>query len=131
MKALSIRQPWAFLIAHGLKDLENRDWETHYRGPLLIHAGKTLADDAFLSCQTLLNRIPGVRAQLEALGGITVGELKAQCGGIVGRAELVDCVEESTSPWFVGRFGFVLENPQPLPFLPLRGQLGIFEVRYP
>ena len=131
MKALSIRQPLAFLIAHGLKDLENRDWETHYRGPLLIHAGKTLADDAFLSCQTLLNRIPGVRAQLEAMGGITLGELKAQCGGIVGEVQLVDCVEESPSPWFFGRYGFVLTNAAPLNFLPLRGQLGVFEVLYP
>jgi ASCH domain len=131
MKALSVRQPWAWLIVHGLKPLENRNWETHYRGPLLIHAGKTLTDEDFLDCQALLNRIPDARARLEAIGGITLGELRAQCGGIVGRAELVACVRHSDSPWFVGRYGFVLENATPLPFLPLRGQLGLFEVRYP
>mgnify|MGYP002359850962 FL=1 len=38
MKALSIRQPWAGLIIHGYKDIENRDWPTRYRGPLLVHA---------------------------------------------------------------------------------------------
>jgi hypothetical protein len=41
MRALSIRQPWAWLIVHGFKPVENRDWATDYRGPLAIHAGKT------------------------------------------------------------------------------------------
>ncbi|HHY88739.1 MAG TPA: ASCH domain-containing protein, partial [Chloroflexi bacterium] len=40
MKALSVRQPWAWLIAQGYKTVENRTWATNYRGPLLIHAGK-------------------------------------------------------------------------------------------
>jgi len=42
MKAILIRQPWAWLIVHGYKDVENRTWSTKYRGPILIHAGKTL-----------------------------------------------------------------------------------------
>lgn len=49
-------------------------------------------------------------------------------GGIVGSVEIMDCVGNSVSPWFVGRHGFVLRDPQPLPFRPLRGQLGFFEV---
>ncbi len=40
MKALSIRQPWAWLIANGYKDIENRSWRTNFRGEFLIHAGK-------------------------------------------------------------------------------------------
>lgn len=40
MKALTIRQPWASLIAHGVKTIETRSWSTEYRGPLAIHAGK-------------------------------------------------------------------------------------------
>lgn len=40
MRALTIRQPWASLIAAGVKTLETRSWSTRYRGPLLIHAGK-------------------------------------------------------------------------------------------
>jgi hypothetical protein len=43
MRALTIRQPWAWLIVHGHKDLENRTWCTSYRGPLLIHAAGTMA----------------------------------------------------------------------------------------
>ena len=40
MKALTIRQPWASLIASGVKTIETRSWRTSYRGPLAIHAGK-------------------------------------------------------------------------------------------
>ena len=40
MKALSIRQPWAWLIVNGHKDIENRSWPTRFRGPVLIHAAK-------------------------------------------------------------------------------------------
>src|ERR1051326_1498970 len=40
VKALSVRQPWAWLIIYGGKDIENRDWPTSHRGPTLIHAGK-------------------------------------------------------------------------------------------
>jgi hypothetical protein len=39
MKALTIRQPWASLIALGVKHIETRSWSTRYRGPLAIHAG--------------------------------------------------------------------------------------------
>jgi hypothetical protein len=45
MKVLSIRQPWAFLIVNGHKNIENRDWLTAYRGPVLIHAGKQWDED--------------------------------------------------------------------------------------
>ena len=49
-------------------------------------------------------------------------------GGIVGSVEIVDCVTESASPWFVGRYGFVLRDPKPLPFTQWKGQLGFFDV---
>lgn len=51
-----------------------------------------------------------------------------QRGGVVGEAELVDCVRESESPWFVGEYGFVLRNVKPLPFTPCAGALGFFRV---
>ncbi|TWH45918.1 ASCH domain-containing protein [Sporomusa sp. KB1] len=40
MKALTILQPWASLIAYGAKRIETRNWVTKYRGPIAIHAGK-------------------------------------------------------------------------------------------
>lgn len=39
MKALSVRQPWAWLIVNGYKDIENRDWSTQQRGRIWIHTG--------------------------------------------------------------------------------------------
>jgi hypothetical protein len=47
MKALSVRQPWARAIVTGLKPIENRTWQTNYRGPLLIHAGQRDDPDGF------------------------------------------------------------------------------------
>ena len=38
MKAITIRQPWASLIVHGIKDIENRSWQTNFRGRVLIHS---------------------------------------------------------------------------------------------
>lgn len=49
MKVLSIRQPWAWLICAGYKDVENRDWRTNYRGRILIHAPKKIESIAILS----------------------------------------------------------------------------------
>lgn len=49
-------------------------------------------------------------------------------GGVVGVAEVTNCVTESESPWFFGEYGFVLDNAQPLPFMPCKGQLGFFEI---
>lgn len=40
MRALTLHQPWASLIAVGAKSIETRSWRTNYRGPLAIHAGK-------------------------------------------------------------------------------------------
>jgi hypothetical protein len=45
MKALSIRQPWAWLIVHGVKDVENRTWRTNFRGRFLVHAGMRFDED--------------------------------------------------------------------------------------
>jgi hypothetical protein len=51
-------------------------------------------------------------------------------GGIVGYATLTDVVTHSESSWFSGeyQYGFVLTNAATLPFIPLRGQLGLFNV---
>lgn len=42
MKAITLTQPWATLVAIGAKRIETRSWSTNYRGPLAIHAGKGL-----------------------------------------------------------------------------------------
>lgn len=49
-------------------------------------------------------------------------------GGIVGSIEITDCVMRSESRWFIGPIGFVLRDPQPLPFVACSGRLGFFDV---
>ena len=39
MKVLTLKQPWATLVAEGIKEYEFRSWKTNYRGKILIHAG--------------------------------------------------------------------------------------------
>ena len=116
---LSIRQPWAWAILHAGKDVENRDWTTRVRGRVLVHASKGCTRDEWTDAAYSIARIANELA---------VPELKAlDRGGIVGSIDIVNCVEDSASPWFVGKYGFVLANPRPLPFTTCKGQLGFFE----
>ena len=128
MKALSIRQPWATLILHGHKDIENRSWATRQRGPVLIHASKGMTryewEDAMTFAGPMLRAIYTLDEAFDELFAFK----NQQRGGIVGVMDIVDCVSSSESPWFMGDFGFVLANVRPLPFTPLNGSLGFFEV---
>lgn len=117
MKALSIRQPWAWLVVNGHKDVENRDWPTNYRGRLVIHTGAKVDEDAVDAYQLA-----------ESLG-ITIPPLSSlPRGGIVGMVELVDTVRESSSPWFTGPVGFALDIPVEWPLSPMPGSLYLFDV---
>jgi hypothetical protein len=51
VKALSILQPWASLIAIGAKQYETRSWQTTYRGPIAIHASKRIGPRGRDFCQ--------------------------------------------------------------------------------
>lgn len=121
---LSIRQPWAWLILCGWKDVENRTWPTKIRGTVLIHAaaGCTIREhDEAMLWIARNNRIP-----------LRFGDIPRRSldrGGIVGSVEIVDCVTESESPWFVGPYGFVLKNAKPLPFMRCRGKLGFYRLK--
>lgn len=119
MKALSIRQPWAWLIIHGGKDIENRSWHTKLRGRFLVHASKGMTkkewSDAVVFCNEHRLVLPPHWSRL-------------QRGGIIGSVDLVDSVDTSDSPWYMGQKAFVLRDPQPLPFAPLKGRLQFFEV---
>lgn len=116
MKVLVVRQPWAWLIVNGFKDIENRSWSTRYRGPLLIQASANLPPKRTLEADCEWARTRGARLP---------GEFET--GGIVGIVQLKDCVTRSSSPWFSGPIGWVLSNPEKLDFAPLKGQLGLFD----
>ena len=129
MKALSVRQPWAWLIVHRYKDVENRVWYTTYRGPVLIHASKGLTRREYDECALFMARVAGPPPSPALAHIILPGFGQLERGGIVGRANIVDCVEWSASPWFVGPFGFVLGEREALPFRECKGALGLFEVQ--
>src|SRR5262245_15118449 len=80
LKILSIRRPWAYLITRGSKNIENRVWPTKYRGPLLIQASLTIDREACREHKLFSEEL--------------------ETGGVVGMAEIVDCVTEHHSRWF-------------------------------
>jgi ASCH domain len=116
MKALSIRQPWAWLIVHGFKPVENRTWPTPQRGEVLIHAGLVFDTEGLSS---VLHAFPELRPKLPQ---------QYELGGIVGVATITDCVQTHASRWFTGPYGFVMADPRPLPFARWPGKLSFFEI---
>ena len=112
MKALTVQQPWAGLIAVGVKDVENRSRRTPYRGPLLIHAGVSRDREA----------------DLQRIGGAE--PLCTARGVLLGTVELVDVVRDSASPWAVsGQWHWLLRGAVLLGRpVPCRGQLGLWDV---
>ncbi len=124
MKALTIRQPWAWAIIHAGKDIENRSWRTHHRGALAVHAAKGLTRREYEEFAQFYNRLRKNRSRLPTLPPME--ELPR--GAIIGKVHLADCVEQSRSPWFFGDFGFVLERPKAIKARPWTGKLGFFDV---
>lgn len=106
-KALSVKQPWASLIMFGFKDVENRSWATKRRGSIWIASTATPASPDL--CPKDSN----------------VGPL----GVVLGSVEIVDCVQDSDSPWAIpGQWHWVLANPQPLRDpIPAKGRLGFWD----
>ena len=118
MKTLSIRQPWAWLIVYGGKDIENRSRRTNFRGRFLVHASQGMTRQEY-------NMATWIAGPL----GVTITPFEELLrGGIIGSVELVDCLEDSSSPWYMGEKGYLLRDPRPLPFVPHKGQLGFFDV---
>jgi hypothetical protein len=114
MQALSVRQPWAWAVVAGYKDVENRPRRTNFRGPLLIHAGVELDPDGFrfLWEMGLYRALPDDLLQ----------------GGLVGMVEVVDCTRSYESEWaFPGQWHWVLAKPREFKnVLPCSGHLGMF-----
>ncbi|VWD49752.1 hypothetical protein BLA17378_08633 [Burkholderia aenigmatica] len=127
MKALSIRQPWAWLIVQGFKDIENRTWPTRFRGRVLIHASKGMTKAEYEDVDDYLVLSADDDARMLELPDR--GDLLR--GGIVGVATITDCVlpAHRKSPWHMeGQFGFQLADAKPVPFVECKGALGFFDV---
>lgn len=109
MKALSIKQPWASMIARGEKTIETRTWRTKYRGPLLIVSSKK----------------PAIKGLPAGMAMVVV--------------DLVDCrpmtrgadEEAARCDVYPGAHAWVLENVREIPSFPVKGCLGFYEVELP
>lgn len=128
--AISIRQPWAHAIVHGWKDIENRKWNTSHRGLVCIHASaynrRNFAEDWAGYAETLSDFVRP-REDHDMVG---VTEQDMTFGAIIGVARIVDATMHHQSPWFFGKYGFVLADQQILKEpIALKGALGFFEWR--
>lgn len=121
MKAISVRQPWAWLLFHG-KRVENRDWYCGHRGVLGIQAALKMTryeyDDA---CDFVYRFDPVLAKSIPSRDSLVYGAM-------LGSVLMTDCVTEHSSPFFLGQFGHVYTDPRLLALpVPRRGQLGIWD----
>lgn len=124
MRCLSVRQPWAWLLIFGGKNIENRDWYTGHRGPLAIHAAKGMTKVEYYSAIDFVSRFDRATAMRVPYWDSP----RLVRGAIIGTVDQVDCVGVSDSPWFQGKFGHVYTNPRPLEVpAPANGQLGFWD----
>lgn len=122
MKAISVRQPWAWLIVRGDKDIENRSWKTKFRGEFLVHASMGFDRKGY---EWLINNAKALGIDVRSIP--FAGDFER--GAIVGKATIADCVTKSDSPWFFGPVGFVLEKAEAFDKpIPCKGRLGFFDV---
>jgi hypothetical protein len=89
MKAITICQPYASLIARGYKQYETRSWATRYRGPIAIHAG---ISDAYLRDYYVLEILPeGWTIETNPPFSDLMMAIDLPFGAIIATAELVEC----------------------------------------
>ncbi|MDP4158206.1 MAG: ASCH domain-containing protein [Bacillota bacterium] len=132
MKAISLLQPWASLIAIGAKKIETRSWATKYRGPLAIHASKGFPK--------LLRELCNTQPFKAILSKAGFDSDKLPLGKIIATCNLVDCIKMTPefiqtvkSPeldfgvYAVGRYAWILEDVKQLEKqIPAKGALSIW-----
>ncbi len=125
MKTLTIKQPWAHLIASGVKDIEIRSWKTNHRGKIYIHASAKSAHgngDVSEYLNYYWKHIPQtIQFQLQS------GQLHT--AAIIGEVEIIDCVQEHNSVWAdEDCWNWVLANPvmYDKPILSVKGALFLW-----
>ena len=128
MKVLTIKQPFATLIAEGLKEYEFRTWKTKYRGEFLIHAGKSIDEKAMKKFEQY--------------------HLEYPIGCIIAKANLTDCIKidddvrkvlqeknslvysHAINDIYWDGYGFKSENVEKIEPIPVNGKLSFWEYEY-
>jgi hypothetical protein len=127
--ALSIKQPWATLVAYGLKTIEIRRWPTARRGRILIHAARE-ADDWEGAWAALP---PELHDAAKLVGGLIGSCELTGCIAYRGReAFLADQAKHLNDPdWFEPPvlYGFAIAHPKPLPFRAYPGWVRFFPIK--
>jgi hypothetical protein len=146
MKALTIKQPWATLIATGAKRVETRSWSSRYRGLLAVHAGAGFPK-------------LGQRASLDSAFAIEIANDPLPLGAVIATCRLVSCIptrglqqnrviamdpetrcadfvmtdeERNFGDYAEGRWAWLLADVKPLPVpIPARGRLGLWNWELP
>lgn len=123
--ALAIRQPWAWAVVAGVKDIENRTEYAVRSGGMkprriAVLASKGMTRDEYEDASFFM-RERGVRCPAPAM---------LLRGGIIGSVDVVDIVKKHDSPWWMPpNRGLVLANAEPCDLIPAVGQLGYFQWR--
>ncbi|MGR6921226.1 hypothetical protein ACU635_43880 [[Actinomadura] parvosata] len=122
MKALTVHNPWAWAIAHGGKDVENRGRATRHRGELAIHAG--------LHWDEIGAADPRIIVAAGQIAGPLLSDARFVRGAIIAVVDLVDVVRDSSSPWAaVGQCHWLIANVRPLAeAVPCRGWQNVWDV---
>lgn len=134
MKALTLLQPWASLIACGAKTIETRSWATSHRGEIAIHAAlaDAKADPRFMDiCESVFfysrYGLHMPKGKVIAIATLT------DC--IVMTKDMIDKLSESVRGqnelffgiWDVGRYAWMLSNVRMIEPVPARGMQRLWE----
>jgi hypothetical protein len=92
-RALSIRGPWWWFILHGGKTIENRNWNTNFRGPFLVHASTWFRRDLMQSDLDMALEI-AQRTGVTLPPVPSLDDFRAMGGHVVGQATVVGCVTQ-------------------------------------
>lgn len=139
IKALSLTQPWATLLAIGAKHIETRGWKTHYRGSMAIHASKGFPAD----CRALCAQEPFLTALAIGVHGFKALWQNLPLGCVLAIGELFDVVkitaangpgepERSFGDYTPGRYAWHFRNVVPLDKpVPAKGMLQLWDWSQP
>lgn len=123
MKTITIKQPYATLICDGIKDIENRSWQTKFRGRVLIHAAIKPIKIEFTE------KGRATAKEITMSSALNHAEENDLFGCIIGSVEIIDCVEHHISDWAIPfYYHWVLANPIMFPEpIQVKGRLSFWD----
>lgn len=137
MKAITIWQPWASLVAIGAKKIETRSWATKYRGLLAIHAAAKTPGNCIVACHH-----EPFATVLKNAGFFKGDTVYLPCGVVIATCNLVDCVpitpefvatlseqERTFGNYTPGRYAWILADVRRLDKpIPMNGRQRLWEL---